>query len=353
MKNVLYVGPYRQNDEWGITSRALVSSLSKNENINLCIRPIWFNQDHNLIDIGSLSKYENKKVLPEQKEILIQHGIPTYLNYNGDFQQNIIALSLDCGIENTSWADHIELFDKVLVFSDNEKKLLEKSNIKTPAFSFKHPPLFENFNMNNLNFQFQGVKFYAKVSLDQKSSLEEIATSYLSAFKIPDNALLTLCVSQNEAEKVASLLDEIKTQLGINTDHDYYNDIAVAPIEDIETMNYIHNVCDYFIDCSYNCRIGQDLLRSIAFGSTPIVLDTCSEFTGEDYDFLVQSNDEIIRYERRPLRNLYSGEGSWKTPNTLSLKEILKFAYQTHGEQRKRIPINNDFKESIEELLCI
>ena len=353
MKNVLYIGPYRQNDEWGFTSRAFASLLSKQEDINLFIKPIWFNQDHTFVDIGNLTEYENKKMLPEEKEILIQHGIPTYLNYHGDFEQNIIVLSIDCNIENTNWSDHIGLFDKILVFSDYEKKLLEQSKIDIPIVNFNHPPIFENFNVTDINFNFEGLKFYAKVSLDKKSAIEEIVSAYLSAFQIPDNTLLTLCVPPNENAKIAELVEKIKKELGINHNLDYYNHIAIASIDAIESMNFVHDKSDYFIDCSYNCRISQDILKAIIFKSTPIILDTCSSLAGKDYEFLVKSNDQLVRYENRPIKDLYSGENSWKVPSTSSLRKILRYTYETHEKERNQIPIDKDLKQDMKEFLCI
>ena len=66
MKNVLYIGPYRQLDEWGMNSRAFAKMLSQQEGVNLVLRPVWFNQDSHMVDIGDLSKYENKQIVGEK-----------------------------------------------------------------------------------------------------------------------------------------------------------------------------------------------------------------------------------------------------------------------------------------------
>ena len=47
---VLFIGPYRQNDLWGTTSRDFIKSLSLIEDISLTVRPIFLSDSlHNSI----------------------------------------------------------------------------------------------------------------------------------------------------------------------------------------------------------------------------------------------------------------------------------------------------------------
>ena len=61
MKNVLYIGPYRQNDEWGYTSKAFVNLLSA-QDIKLVIRPVWFTGEVVSLDVEALEPYEYNKL---------------------------------------------------------------------------------------------------------------------------------------------------------------------------------------------------------------------------------------------------------------------------------------------------
>jgi len=348
MKNVLYIGPYRQNDEWGFTSRALVNLLAQ-QDINLHIKPVWFNQDYEYVNMEEFSEYENKKLHSDQKDVLIQHGIPSYLNYNGNFKENIIVLSLDCEIDNTDWVDHINVFDKVVVFSEYEKELLEKSKVTTPIFNFSTPPVLEDYEVETFPFDIDGTKFYCQASLDKKSGLDEIISAYLSAFSIDDNVMLALCVSPETAQTVEELIVHIKRRLGIYAEASYYAPIAVCPINNQRLMNHVHMQSDYFIDASYNCRISQNILKAINLKSTPIVLDTCYSLFKDDYKYLIKSHDETCLYESRPIKGLYTG--SWRVPSIEHLKSLMLQAVKE--ESREQVEINQNSNQRAKELLCI
>lgn len=347
MKNVLYVGPYRQLDEWGMTSRAFVESLARQKDINLFIRPVWFNQDNTFIDIGDLVQYENKKLIGD-KDVLIQHGIPTYLNYNGDFKQNIMVLSIDCQL-NHDWKRHVDMFDKVVVFSEYEKTLLEESKVETEICHFDRPPMFSEVSSEPFPFNFQGLKFYTNVSLDKKAAMTEIACSYYSAFTVEDETLLVLCIPPNEAQGVEKRLEEIKHELGIYGNASYYPQVAIAPISDLKTMNFMHGQCDYYIDASYNCRVSQNALKALFFKSKPILLNTCGGLFKDEYELLIESNKELISYRTRPIQGLYSGRTDWNVPSTSHLKSLLQTAYKNPDITFE----TKEFDENkIKEILC-
>jgi hypothetical protein len=58
MKNVLFIGPYRQADGWGDASRSYIKAIASTNN-NLTIHPNYFT--NNIIDISEeISQYEQK-----------------------------------------------------------------------------------------------------------------------------------------------------------------------------------------------------------------------------------------------------------------------------------------------------
>lgn len=359
MKNILYIAPYRQIDEWGKNSKAFLNLLLNNNNIDLTIRPVWFNHNNNYYEESNLiEKYEFKKI--KNKDILIQYGLPNYLNYDGSFKKNIAITHIDCHTNNIGWDEHLNLFDKVIVFSEFEKQILLESNIKTDIFNFKYPPFYGNTNDNikeiNLGHLKNNFIFYASLSKDIKSGIKELLTSYLSSFDTLDNVILILLHNENDFEKE---IDNIKNLLNIYGDHEYYPNIALINYSD-EIINYLHLNGDCYIDVSYNSRISQHTLKAI-YNQKPILLLENSKIMDE-YPLYVKTHDEIINYNNRPIYGLYSGEYSWKIPNTCDLRNKLKQIYYNSNNIRDiaiqkimklRTSIFDINQYNLEEALCI
>lgn len=325
MIDVLYVGPYRQNDEWGYTSKAFATLLAA-QNINLVLRPVWFTGEHQSQDVDVLEKYEENKL--STKDILIQHGLPSYINYNGDFKTNIAVLTVDSRIDNTDWIYHLNLMDKIIVFSHQEAQILISSGIcRDKVLNFEFPPLFLINKTEPLNMHLFGTTFYTIGTMDTKGGMLEVLTAYLSAFDISSSVNLIVCTSDRESDKVQAKVAELKSSLGIYESPLYYPNVLVINSSSNEVLNYVHQKGSFYVDMGYNCVPSQNLLRAVVNGSIPIVPDTIDIF-GNDYDFYVETNEVIPVYPERPVKGLWSAEFSWTRPNTLSLMVVMEQAVQ-------------------------
>jgi hypothetical protein len=341
---ILYIGPYRQNDEWGYTSKAFATALSDMNDIDLILRPVYFNHETQSLDTDHLEQYEFKKA--KKKDILIQHGLPSALNYNGDFRLNIAITSIDCKINDTDWVQHLNLFDKVVVFSEMEMHLLQESGVTVNIVPFGYPPLFHNFQKHDLNLQFtQKTKFYTEGSLATNSGTREIIIAYLSKFYILDDVLLVIATSQ--PKELEEEIKKIKQKLGIYVNDDLYPNIAIINNNSLQVMNYLHEYCDVFIAVGYNMRISQQVLKAMLFNSIPITLQSSGFMEGR----VVTGSNQQILYSDRPITRLYSGRDTWYVPDTGSLsKELyqtyldlkdpdyLKQAYKRMYEFKKKMP---------------
>jgi len=316
MLDVLYVGPYRQNDEWGYTSKALATLLSSQEDVNLVLRPVWFASQGEAQDIENIEQYENGEL--STKDILIQHGLPSFINYNGDFKKNIAVLAVDGRIDNTGWLYNLNQMDQIVVCSESEKKLLEESGVESSKIAaFPFPPFFLTASCHILDLNLSGTSFYTVGSLDTKSGLLETLTAFLSTFNI--GQAVNLIVACPNAEQVQAKVKELKDSLGIYKQGSYYPNIMVINSDKLEVVNYLHHAADFFIDVSYNAIPSQNLLRSIARGSIPIVPDTVNLF--DDNPFAVGTYEEVCVYPDRPVANLWCGESTWSKPIMNSLRE--------------------------------
>ncbi len=359
MKEILYIAPYRQRDEWGRNSKAFLNLLLQEQDIDLVIRPVWFNHDNNYYEEQNIiNEYELKKI--KNKDILIQYGLPNHLNYDGTFNKNIAITHIDCNANNIGWDSHLNLFDKIIVFSEFEKQILLDSKVQTEIYNFNYPPIhslnnnIQELNLNHLKHNFI---FYTSLSTDKKSGFKELLISYLSSFDTLDNVILIVLHNENNIEKE---IDDVKNLLNIYGNEDYYPNVALVNNSNEEIINYLHLNANCYIDISYNSRISQNILKAIYNQRLILLLDNYKLIN--EYPFYVKSNDEIISYDKRPLEGLYSGEYTWKVPSTSDLRDKLKQIFNNDNELRdiaiqKIIKLRNNIidinKFNLKEALCI
>ena len=92
--NILFVGPYRQEDEWGRKSRAILQALQKTDH-SVTARPLFLTE--NLVYNEYMEKAEF--VTNDEYDILIQFTLQPHIVYDGNVKKRI-------GIFNTETLPH-------------------------------------------------------------------------------------------------------------------------------------------------------------------------------------------------------------------------------------------------------
>jgi hypothetical protein len=357
-KEVLYIGPYRQNDEWGKTSRAFLQLLLHTVK-KVVARPLYYS--NNIVELGEI-KEEHSYV--EEKDVIIQHGLPETLNYEGDFNYNIAITKVDCRIDNLSWVENLKLFDKICVFSPFEKELLKESGIKeSKIFAFDFPPVLnepkEAIELEISELENKTV-FYTTAGPDDDSGLMETLTAYYHCFSSIDNVILI--VFDNNSEIIKRMVEQIKAKMNCYGSSTHYPDIAIIS-NDPRALAYAHLNYDYYINVSYNLSTNQEILECLMGKSIPILLDTAMFLEGcypsQNWQrmSIVLSRTDVCQKNNRPLPNMYSGKHYWKVPDTAALCKALKICSETSSSLLNKKWFKNNHKEQshgkLKELLCI
>ena len=147
MKNILYIGPYKENTGMGRSARRYVDALGYNFDINLSIRPIYFTP---YLDTGNesgkdYSEFEDNS--SKYYDIIIQHGVPNCFEYHKNFGKNIVIADIDTfNIKHTGWVDRINLMDSVIVQSEWSKRSLQQAGLKTRVDIIPEPFDLDKFN---------------------------------------------------------------------------------------------------------------------------------------------------------------------------------------------------------------
>lgn len=331
--NVFYVGPYRQKDSWGSTSRNYLKFLSKHADV--VARPIYYNSSDTSFEIDKeLQDLESKKL--EERDIIIQHGLPYNLIYDGSFNQNIAVTHVSSRIDNTSWVANLNLFDKIIVFSEAEKEMLTKSGVDVEIYAYHFPPNYEsNFEVTSLPIVSNGKTiFYTSGStIDNSSGLTQTLLAYLSEFNVTDNVMLIVF---SEQQDLGQMIDNMKRSLGKFENDDHYPIVGVVNNTQPSIINYAHKFFQCYVDVSFGGIPDANVLKATSLNKLLILLDSNKMFS-DDYDFYVDSQEEVVyQSTERPIKGMTSGEFTWKVPNTGSLKKKMRLVYDTSAEDLKR-----------------
>ena len=351
MKNVLYIGPYRQGDGWGKTSLSFLKALST-KNINLTSRPIWLNSDAVYYDVPEVEQYELD--VYDKYDILIQYSLPNKSVYNADFGTNILVTTIDCRIDDTGWLQNIGLFDKIVVFSELEKRFLQNAGLSNHIIAFKYPPLHVETELYNINIDIDGLKLYCTKDISERSGLDELLKAYFHTFTANDDVMLL--IPTDDTKKIQEYIQLVKTRMGMYNNLNMYPRIGHINSKQQSVINTLHRQCDVYIDVSYDLKLNNNIMNAVINNSIPVVLDTCT--VGKK----VSSIERFTSYLQRPLSHMYSGRYVTRAPCELSLADQLKKLYEEYKKDKLQTAkqeyqeIARDFipalSNDIEEVLC-
>ena len=137
-KNILYIGPYRQNDSWGESCRSYIRAIDSNKNFKLKIHPIYYT--NNITDIDDSYKTLESNDF-DSYQYMIQQCLPGDFFYDGRYEKNI-AITL---IETSDWTSckdsiyNLNSMDEIWVQSDFEKQNLLKAGVSKPIKNISYP----------------------------------------------------------------------------------------------------------------------------------------------------------------------------------------------------------------------
>ena len=82
--NILFIGPYRQHDEWGQKSRSLLQALQKSDH-TVTARPIFLTDNFIYNDYTEKAEF----VTSEAYDVSIQFLLQPYAVYDGNVKKRI------------------------------------------------------------------------------------------------------------------------------------------------------------------------------------------------------------------------------------------------------------------------
>lgn len=334
MKNILYMGPYRQNDIFGEISRSYLRCIKLSNNV-LSV-PIYYT--NNVLDNYPNHKDEIKTF--SDFDCIIQHCLPGDFFVNKNYGKNIGITTIDTYDWSLNYdsISNLNTLDEIWVCSDKEQKNLIKSGITTNIKKI-HPSIETNTIINNkskleLNICDNVLKFYSIIDDINIEDFEPLILAFNLAFNFYDDVVLIIETKTKDIEQQISL---IKQKIGFK--HKFKQEIIV-PKAPKNNNSKTHNTGDCFISCKKNNSFDTNLIEAILCGKTPLVNKNIasSEFINEEIGFLIKSHKQPVTVNKKVLPNnydFYMASEHWYTIDIYDLISNMQKVYKMwkHDQQ--------------------
>jgi glycosyltransferase involved in cell wall biosynthesis len=355
MKNILYIGPYKENTGLGRSARRYIDALGYDFDINLSIRPIYFTPYLDNSNEAGKDYVEFEDNISQNYDMVIQHGFANCFEYREEFGENVCIPIVDTyNIGHTGWAERINMMDRVIVPSVwSRQSILDAGvNIKTNIipepfnmehFNKDHPDLFDN--------QDNDFVFYYIAKHKDKNNIKALIAAFLMEFTKNDDVKLLIKTDmqgfddQESERMIAYDIKQIERSLRIDAKTSQIPRIIVGHYEQ-EYIMRMHNQCDCYVDVCKAQNFGASSIESMLFDNITIV----NSGTGANTYINNQNGIEIESI----LTNVYSKDfymentftiyEKWREPFLDSIRSSMREAYEMDQKQ-KQDKLNNFDKQ--------
>jgi hypothetical protein len=316
---ILYIGTYRQKDDWGHVSRNYIRALLSNKNIQLSIRPIYLSMGNTLSNFNDDDIISAESHVYDSYDCVIQHVLPNYFVYNKKAGKNIGIYSLDIlNLNDCDIISKLNLLDEVWVPSPFEKECLQKSgvikSIKVIGFPTNIASLDTILNDHNPYLEEKELfKLYTRLDSGTNKNIIDTIVSYILAFDYDDKTNLVIYAG-SAASKISEIFKEIYKQMNISKHIREPRIISSNLSNDHEISLHRHSDC--YLNLNYGQSFDEFSVQACIIGNNPIInkntaLRYCID---ESNGFLVKSYRTPVIIENNPIANntdYYNANQSW------------------------------------------
>ena len=336
MKNILYVGPYKENNGYGRSSRRVIDSLINDSNINLSIRPIYFTSKiYNELSNKYDDFEENRQ---GHYDCIIQHGYPESFHYDGRFGKNIGIAQIETRkLIHSKYIDNINLLDKIVVGSLFSAESLLESGIRTETKIVPEPYDLTSFSKETAEFFENKIPgsfiFYTIGQYTDKKNIKGIILAFLLEFNTEDNVELFIKTdsyhlpSTTLEELISADIEEIKGVIRRNSSNCPKISVLAGYLEDKDIIR-LHKSCDCYVDAARAdgngcCAIEAMLCDNQVISTNGIASSNFIIHNG----FVIDSTNNNIFSTDIHSDHSFTIHELWYEPNIDSLREKMREAY--------------------------
>jgi glycosyltransferase involved in cell wall biosynthesis len=256
---VLYISHHRQRSGSGEAARNYIRSLLA-VGVEVAAKPILLQGDLDVKDLPEdIRKAEETS--SEGCEVCIQHVLPHYLDYNGNFRKNIaILITETIGWENSGWNHFVNTMDEVWVPNTDAKNNFQHL-IKPTIKCIPHAADLNRYNNVKPAIIPElegGYTFYYVGEHNRRKRISAFIEAFHLEFSSNEPVNILLKVYQPNKSgyetfnELVQLCNQIKTGLKLYQDVSrYHNELIMANYMSDNDLLALHKACDCFVLSSY------------------------------------------------------------------------------------------------------
>jgi len=354
MKNILFVGPYRQTDGWGNAAKEYIRALRLTGH-NLAVRPVYLNHQEKWDQIEEFRDLESASY---EYDVIIQNCLPhMFRRYGG--VKNIGLSYFESTVRYTPWPASINLMDRMWVTSKFEQWMLENSKVSTDIDVISIPCDAEKYNKEysyELLKEHHGheFKFYFIGEFISRKNLNALIIAFHREFSPNEQVRLVLKLNrvglgaEDTLRQAQAMIQSTRKSMGMyKNQSSYKSEILLLKYLSNDELYGLHNDCDCFVMPSSGEAFCIPAFDATMFGSAPIINVNSSmvEYVDGDVGYFARSYKTPAIAEDRPLPYLYNTRDTWFKVDILSLQTQMRWAYDDRNrktrEERKEYARKN------------
>lgn len=348
MKNVLFIGPYKDNNGLGYASRRYIDCLLSKKEINLSIRPIFFTNSHikNPLNLKRYEQYENFDY--NNYDYVLQHGYPEYFVYDKRFGKNIGIVEIETrSIHRSGWHDYLNLMDELYINSNNGIQSAIEAGVKTKVTLLHEPYDLTKYNIKYDNFftdknETNPFIFYTIGQYTDKKNIKGIILAYFLEFNRSDNVRLFIKtdnygMDHNTLQDMIRYdIDQIKSAIRKPEYCDI--DYIIGRLSDDDVIR-LHQGGDCYVNaCKADgcgpCAIEAMLCDKIIINTKNIGSST---YFNTSNALMVDSINTNVYMSNSINKNIFTIYEEWNEPNIQSLQYMMRQAYEMSNQNKQQL----------------
>jgi glycosyltransferase involved in cell wall biosynthesis len=348
MNNILYIGPFKENNGLGRTSRRYINAFAGSNNINLAIRPVYFTQNTKFDDSESFDFSEFEENFYGSYDVVFQHGYPDMFEYNKNFGKNVGVVEIETTkLTHSGWIEKINMLDEVVVQSTFSAHSLLDSGVNIPIKIIPDPYDTSLYSTECDDFFFYPDKetrpfvFYTIGQYSDKKNIKGIVVAFMLEFNKSDNVRLFVKTGdyyQENADLEALIGYEIKQiQKAIRKDpNEIPNVDMLCGILKDQDIKRLHRSADCYInavkaDGFGGCAIEAMLCDKLVINTEGIGSST---YVNSKNALMVNAIDTNIFTPDFYSKNTFTIHEQWKEPDINSIRRAMREAYNMTKKQK-------------------
>lgn len=337
MKNVLYIGNYKDNSGFGQSCRRYLDWLVSHNKFNVAARPLYVINSSIAPQIQDDIYREFENLSNKNYDTIIQNTYSEYIEYHKEFGKNIAIVEIETNnIKHSGWIDKLNMMDEIWVGSIFSAKSLLNSGVFKTIKIVPEPYDVSKYNNDydcffSYNTSKKPFVFYTIGQYTEKKNIKNIILAYLLEFNKKDNVRLFIktCDHKQKNEDLENLIKfdmrQIKNILRKNED-DYPDvDVLCGYLADADVIR-LHKSCDCYVNGVRGDGFGSSAIEAAICGKSIINTKNIgsSTYFNSTNSLMLNASSCAVMSSNSIFRNIYSIYEQWFDPSIVDLRKSMR-----------------------------